>query len=207
MQSAGLILGAYLIGAIPFSYLIVHVLEGRDIRSVGSGNAGATNTVRAAGPLAGLMVLALDVGKGAVPVLAALHFEAPPAVIAATAVAAVLGHCYPVYIGFRGGKGVATALGAAGALMLWPALAAAGILLAVVLWKRYVSLGSIVGLIALPALALLPTSWQPASPLRQWAAAAAALIALLVVVRHRGNIKRLLAGKERRLDDTLEISS
>jgi glycerol-3-phosphate acyltransferase PlsY len=206
VQWAGLILGSYLIGAIPFSYLVVRFTKGRDIRSVGSGNAGATNTLRAAGPLAGLSVLALDITKGAVPVFAAFHFGAPPAVMAAVAVAAVLGHCYPAYIGFRGGKGVATALGAAGALVLLPALVATAVLLGVVLWKRYVSLGSIVGLSALPVLVLLPVGAQLDSPLREWSALAVAAIALVVVLRHRDNIKRLRTGRERRLGETVEIS-
>ena len=207
MSWATLILGAYLVGAIPFSYLVVRFLLGRDIRNVGSGNAGATNTLRTAGPLAGLAVLGLDVAKGAVPVLAALAYEAPASVVGAVAVAAVLGHCYPVYIGFRGGKGVATALGAAGALAFWPALVAVGVLLTIVLWKRYVSLGSMVGLATLPILVLLPLGWRAESPLREWSAGAAAVIAILVVVRHRDNIRRLLDGKERRLGERAEISS
>src|SRR5262249_55669760 len=111
-----LVAGAYLLGSISWSYLLVWLLQGRDVRTVGSGNAGATNAMRAAGKGVGVAVLLLDVGKGVAAIEVARALEAPPPVVGAAAVAVVLGHVYPVFFGFRGGKGVATSAGAMGAL-------------------------------------------------------------------------------------------
>lgn len=198
MTWAVLLAAAYLLGSVPFSVVVVRLLQGIDVRAVGSGNPGATNALRSAGPAAGLAVLALDVGKGALPVLAGLRMGASPGVLAAAAAAAVAGHVFPVYLAFHGGKGVATAVGSLAVLL--PVATVSGVLLflAVVLRTRYVSLASLVLVWSIPPLALLFAR-------AGWAAAAgqallgAVAIALLVSVRHRGNIGRLLAGTERRL--------
>ena len=111
-----IVAGAYALGSVPFSYLIVKLAKGRDVRTVGSGNAGATNVMRAAGKAAGAAALLLDCGKGVAAVTAARALGASGLVVGGAAVAVVAGHIYPVFLGFRGGKGVATASGALGAL-------------------------------------------------------------------------------------------
>ena len=188
------VLGAYLLGAIPFGYLIYRARSGCDIRAEGSGNIGATNVMRRAGPVAGIATLLLDAAKGYVAVwLAARLSGGAPWVIAAAAVAALLGHTFPVYLRFRGGKGVATALG------VFAALAPRSILLAVVVFAitlaafRYVSLSSIVASAAFPVLALLLDSPQRPVVLGAFACSA------LIIVKHSSNIRRLLAGTEDRL--------
>ncbi len=199
-----LILGAYLLGAVSFSLLIVKALRGIDIRTVGSGNAGATNVLRAAGAKPALAVLFLDIAKGALPVLCARALGAPGPVVGAAAVAAVLGHVAPVYYGFRGGKGVATATGAMASLAPWAALAAAGIFALVVITTRYVSLASVaaVGLFPVLIYAAGRLGWRAPAP--PWLLVAAAAVAVLVVVMHRANIRRLLSGSENRLGDRRE---
>src|ERR1700688_277123 len=149
---AAIVGGAYLLGSIPWSYLIVKLAKGRDVRTVGSGNAGATNVMRPAGKPAGSAALLLDCGKGIAAVAAARALGASSAVVGAAATAVVIGHIYPVFLGFRGGKGVATASGALGALE--PAVLAAVMVLfvLVVAWKRIISLGSITAAAAFPLL-------------------------------------------------------
>ena len=149
--------GAYLLGSVSWSVVIVKLLQGLDVRTMGSGNAGATNVLRAAGKKAGVAVLALDVVKGITAVAVPRALDAPPAVVSGAAVAVVVGHVFPVFFGFRGGKGVATAAGALGTLA--PPAMALGLVvfLVVVAWKRYVSLGSIVTAGALPAPGLVST--------------------------------------------------
>ncbi|HYL04401.1 MAG TPA: glycerol-3-phosphate 1-O-acyltransferase PlsY [Thermoanaerobaculia bacterium] len=194
-----IVAGAYALGSVPFSYLIVKLAKGRDVRTVGSGNAGATNVMRAAGKAAGAAALLLDCGKGVAAVAAARALGAPGLVVGGAAAAVVAGHVFPVFLGFRGGKGVATAAGALGALE--PAVMAACVVLfiLVVAWKRTISLGSIAAASAFPLL-LLAGSWlgwlRPpgAGPI-----AAAFLIVALVVVRHAANLDRLRRGVEPRL--------
>src|SRR5262249_35808479 len=120
-----LVVGAYLLGSVSFSVVVVKVVQGLDVRTVGSGNAGATNVMRAAGKKAGAAVLALDAIQGMTAVAVPRALDAPPAVVGSAAVAVVLGHVFPVFFGFRGGKGVATSAGALG--MLAPAAMAAGL--------------------------------------------------------------------------------
>lgn len=199
MTQLALPVGAYLVGSISFSYVVFWLLRGRDIREVGSGNAGATNVLRSAGPGPAAAVLALDVAKGAVPVALAAELGAGPLLTGATALAAVLGHVFPIYIRFRGGKGVATALGALLALAFWPAVACVAVILGVIAWTRFVSLGSIVGVALAPVLMLF---WEP----EPWPVGTAAAIALMVIVRHSSNIGRLRAGTERRLGERVEIA-
>jgi glycerol-3-phosphate acyltransferase PlsY len=195
------VLGAYLLGSIPWSYLIVKLTQGRDVRTVGSGNAGATNVMRAAGKAAGLAALLLDAGKGVTAVVVARALGAGPGLTGAAAAAAVAGHVFPLFLGFRGGKGVAAAGGALGALA--PAVLAIDLLLfvGVVAWKRYISLGSIVAAAAFPLLLALfdLAGWRQERSLGTVAAAAA--IAALILVRHRANFDRLRRGVESRLGE------
>jgi glycerol-3-phosphate acyltransferase PlsY len=199
LTATALILAAYLLGSISWSYLIVRLLQGRDIRTVGSGNAGATNVLRTAGKGAGIAALVLDLGKGVAAVLGARAWDAPSGVVAGAALAVVLGHIYPIFFGFRGGKGVATAAGALATLA--PASLAAGVLvfLAVVAWWRYVSLGSMIAAAVIPIFIALAQRFGWDTREGGWAIVAAAGIAVLVVVRHRANLGRLRAGTENRL--------
>ena len=197
MIAAVLLLGAYLLGAIPFSYLVAR-WRGVDVRTVGSGNVGATNVMRSAGPVAGVLALLLDAAKGAVAALlakgvAAAHVpEASGALPAAAAAAAVLGHVYPVWLGFRGGKGVATGAGAFVPLAPLSAGLAVATFAVVTAATRYVSLGSIMGAAALAALSFVTQDNAAVS----WSAV---FCSALIVVRHRENITRLRRGEERRL--------
>jgi glycerol-3-phosphate acyltransferase PlsY len=197
---AGIVVLAYLIGSIPFSFLIVKLVAHEDVRRVGSGNVGATNAMRAAGKAAGVAALLLDVAKGVAAVLIARRLGAAPGVVGAAAVAVVLGHCYPVWLGFRGGKGVATSAGAMGALAP-PAMVMTLIaFLAVVSWKRYVSLGSMVAASLFPLFtyASQRLGWEDPEPRLLLAGV---LIALIVVVKHRSNLERLRQGVEPRLGE------
>lgn len=189
---------AYLLGSVPFGFLIVKLSAGRDVRAAGSGNIGATNVGRVAGKGAGLLTLVLDVSKGALAVWLAsrwMHGDINAQVMAA--VAAVVGHMFPVWLGFRGGKGVATGAGAF-AVVCWTAVAAAmGVFAVVVLLWRYVSLGSILASAALPALlyALYDRGQVPPRTL----SVGAVLVAALIILKHKDNIGRLIAGTENRL--------
>ncbi len=194
------VVAAYLLGSISFSYLIVRLLKGIDIRTVGSGNAGATNVLRAAGKGPALVALVLDIGKGALAVVLARALGAGPGFVAAVGVAAVLGHVYPIWMGFKGGKGVATAAGTLLALVPW-ATAVAGLGFAVlVAWKRQVSLGSIVASVMVPPLIGIGWAMGWVAPERAMSLlVATSAIAALVVVKHRDNIARLMSGTEPKL--------
>ena len=209
MRFVILIIGAYLLGSIPFGLIIARA-HGKDLRSIGSGNIGATNLSRALGKKWAYLCFVLDVAKGLAPVSAASFTLSSPPDIAelllalAVGCAAVLGHIFPIYIKFRGGKGVATSFGVA--LGLWPyyticASFALAIWVAAALIWRYISLASIAASIAFPialilAIALTP-NWDFAN---LWPLLIAAIaIPLMVIVRHRGNIKRLMAGTESRI--------
>lgn len=188
------IAGAYLLGAVPFGYIIYKLRSGRDIRTEGSGNIGATNVMRRAGPVAGIITLLLDAAKGYLAVWLAARLTGNVAwVVAAAAVAVLLGHTFPVYLRFRGGKGVATGLGVFAALAPRSILLTVAVFAVVLAAFRYVSLGSMVAAAAFPVLALLLDS--PAIPVVVGAFACAALI----IIKHASNIRRLLAGTENRL--------
>jgi glycerol-3-phosphate acyltransferase PlsY len=194
-----LVAGAYLLGSVSFSVVLVHFVQGLDVRTVGSGNAGATNAMRAAGKGAGAAVLALDVIKGMTAVAVPRALDAPPAVVGSAAVAVVLGHVFPVFFGFRGGKGVATSAGALGTLA--PAAMALGlfVFVVVVLWKRYVSLASIVTAALFPFLAAASVRLGWTEHGGPWLVLSSAGIALLIVLKHRRNLQRLWRGTEPRL--------
>lgn len=184
------IVAAYLIGSIPFA-LIMARRWGTDLRIVGSGNLGAANVMRSSGVAAGVLVALLDMAKGAASVWIAEQVS-PGVAPAAAGVAAILGHIYPVWLKFRGGKGVATACGVFSVLTplaLPPALA---IFAAVVWLTKYISLGSVLATLALPPLAYAFGS--PGS-----AVVAALAAATMIVFRHRSNVSRLRTGTERRI--------
>lgn len=201
MKWVALLLGSYLLGSVSFSYLIAKWSTGQDIRTLGSRNAGATNVLRMVGKTEGLLTLLLDVAKGAGPVLAARWLEAPPAVIAGAGGAAVLGHVFPIFLGFRGGKGVATVAGATLAVTPVPALMTLPVFFGVVIWKRYVSLGSVVSAVLLPILVVVcgRLGWSPhydPSFLLVYIS-----IPILVLYKHISNIRRIAAGTEAKLGD------
>jgi len=198
-MAIALVAGAYLLGSVSFSVVLVRLAQGLDVRTVGSGNAGATNVMRAAGKKVGAAVLILDVIKGMTAVAVPRALDAPPAVIGSAAVAVVLGHVFPVFFGFRGGKGVATSAGALG--MLAPAAMALGLAVfaAVVLWKRYVSLASVVTAALFPFLAGLGVRLGWTRSGGPWLVLSAAGIGLLIVFKHQRNLQRLWRGTEPRL--------
>jgi len=190
---------AYLLGSIPFGYLVVRLASGADIREIGSGGTGATNVSRKAGKAAGVVTLALDVLKGAAAVLVSrwLTGEAGTSwIVAAAAALAVVGHCFPVWLKFKAGKGVATGLGVFLAIAPWAALAALAVFIVVVWRTRYVSLGSIIAAAFLPLWILLTHTWI--EPVGDFAPMMAALCAVstVIIFKHSENVKRLMAGKE-----------
>lgn len=192
--TAALLVGvAYLLGSVSFAVLLVRRATGKDIRTEGSGNAGATNVLRAHGKALALAVAALDIGKGAAAVLLVRLVTADPRYAAAAGFAAVLGHVFPIFYGFRGGKGVATAVGAFLPLAPLATLVCVAIFVVVVAVTRYVSVGSMLAIVLLPPIA--GGLFHASAPI----VAAAAATAVLVVLKHRENLKRLVAGTERKL--------
>jgi glycerol-3-phosphate acyltransferase PlsY len=182
----------YLLGSLPFGYWAGR-LRGIDLRLAGSGNTGATNVMRVLGLKVGVPVMALDIGKGAAAVLIARAVSTNDIVPVLAAAAAVTGHMYPLFLGFRGGKGVATGAGTMLALVPWIGIAAFVLWLTVSLATRYVSIGSVVTAVAYPAAAI--ASGQP------WAVCAYTIGAgAWVIWRHRANINRLRAGTENRIN-------
>lgn len=198
------VLVGYLLGSVPFSYLVVRLHRGIDVRTVGSRSAGATNVLRASGKCAALLALLLDVAKGATAVLVARTLEVGDWWLAAAAVAAVAGHVLPVFLGFRGGKGVATAAGVLATLVPWAGLGALAVFVVTVAWKRYVSLASISAAASLPLLVggrWWSGAFRDADGLDGGPALLAGVVAIatLVIVKHRANLLRLRAGTESRL--------
>jgi len=189
----------YLIGSIPVGLLVARAAGGFDIRGRGSGNIGATNVLRTLGPVPAVLTLLGDVAKGYVAVRAAEVMGPEPAWGAAGAVLAVVGNCWPVFLRFRGGKGVATGLGAFLAVTPRAILPAAVAWVALAAAFRYVSLASIVGCVAL-AIGAWAFGYGPEY------AAAAVCAAALIVWRHRENVRRLLDGTERRLGERASAS-
>jgi glycerol-3-phosphate acyltransferase PlsY len=188
---------AYLLGSIPFGMILAKLGGGGDIRKAGSGNIGATNVARVAGPLAGIFTLVLDGAKGAAAVWLAARFTNENAAwMIIGGLAALAGHCFPVWLRFRGGKGVATAAGMFLVLCPLAALGSIGLFVLVVVFWRYVSLGSVAAAAAMPMLVYFLWAPHHAPPLIVTFGAFAA--AILVVYKHDANIQRLVEGREPR---------
>lgn len=192
MMGALAVVAAYLIGGIPFGLIIVKLMTGADVREAGSGNIGATNVLRTTGPLAGVLTLVLDAAKAWVAVFLADRLTGGSELwMSFAALAALLGHAFPVWLRFRGGKAVASFVGAYAYLTPIPMLAVVLLFIFVVAWTRYLSLGSIV------AAGLFPVAcWMILHP--GWPVLLSAVGAAVVIVeRHRGNIARIRTGEER----------
>lgn len=216
MRSAAVIIIAYLLGSIPFGYLIVRATQGADVRETGSGGTGATNVSRRAGKAAGALTLVLDALKGAAAVVIVKVILGLPVFalstsarahndstfgssywwVAAAAIAVIVGHIFPIWLRFRGGKGVATGVGVF--LILSPiAVAVAAVIFALVVWQtRYVSLGSILAAVSIPLLMIIQHPFiRPVETLLPMLSAAIAGAALIVFA-HRENMRRLISGNE-----------
>jgi glycerol-3-phosphate acyltransferase PlsY len=189
---AFIIAGAYLIGSVPFALILARRWGGADLRQLGSGNLGAANVLRTAGVKVGVVVALLDVAKGVASVLLAQRLAGSGAAPAAAGLAAVIGHVYPIWLGFRGGKGVATACGVFAMLTPVAVVPTLGIFVAAVWATRYISVGSVLASAALP-----PIAYALDSP--QAAVVAAMGVAVLIVFRHRSNLRRVRLGTERRI--------
>ena len=182
---------AYLLGAIPFGYLLVKLMTGGDVRASGSGNIGATNVLRTSGRAAGIATLLLDIAKGYLAVwLAARWTDRDHFWVAVAALAVMAGHAYPVFLKFKGGKAVASYVGAFLCMTPFALAAELVVFVAVVVWTRYISMGSIVGAATFP-LAVWLIERAPAVFV-----AAAALGGAFIIWKHKSNIQRLRAGTE-----------
>lgn len=187
-----IVLLAYAIGSVPFALLLARRWGTRNLHQAGSGNIGAANVFRVSGPLAGVLVALLDIGKGAASVLVAERLGGGAGTTAAAGLAAIVGHIYPVWLRFRGGKGVATACGVFAMLTPIAMLPSLGLFVTMVWITKYVSLGSVAATAALPPIALATGSEIPA-------VLSAAGAAILIIFRHRTNLSRVKRGLERRL--------
>jgi glycerol-3-phosphate acyltransferase PlsY len=196
-----LVLVGLLAGSIPFGYLAGRTLQGVDLRTVGSGGTGATNVLRTLGTKASAAVLVLDFLKGLLPVLAARWLGLEAWWVGAVAVATVVGHCWSPFIGFKGGKGVAT--GGAAAIALFPPVLILVPVVLLIIWQtRYVSLGSLVGAVL---AVLLAVGFAAVGQLAWASACAIAAIAAIIIFRHRENIDRLRRGSERKLGQKVQL--
>ena len=184
---------AYLIGSISSAVIVSKVLGRPDPRDSGSGNPGATNVLRLSGKLAGVLTLMGDIAKGIIPVLVASIWIDEPIAVAAASLAAFLGHLYPIYFGFAGGKGIATAIGVYLGVGLPIGLSVAGVWLAVAVITRYSSLSSLLAMLSAAFLI-----WRFEDNL--WIPGAAIVIFIFSVYRHRANIQRLIAGNENKIN-------
>ena len=195
---ATMIIFAYLLGSVPTGYLM-GACVGVDVRTAGSGNIGATNVARVIGKRQGILTLVADAAKGFIPVFAAVQLGFVPAAAALVGTAAFLGHLYPVFLKFQGGKGVATALGVFVGLAPLATLILIVIFAAVALTSRIVSLSSMITALTAPAT-LWFFSYPPA------VVGLSAFIAAMIIIRHRANLRRLLAGTEPRFG-SVRVSS
>ena len=180
---------SFLLGAIPFGYLLVRLLLKKDVKSEGSGNIGATNVARVAGKKLGILTLLLDVAKGLICVFTALQLQWPPGSEAICGLAAFLGHCFTPFLKFKGGKGVATGLGVVALLVPWAALTGLLAFLGAYGASRRVSLGSMVG-----ALGALVATWLLAANILTQICVT--VLVLILIFRHKSNISRLVQKKE-----------
>jgi len=189
------IIAAYLLGAIPFGLLFARWLTGKDPREHGSGNIGATNAMRTGGKTVGILTLLSDIGKGALAVGLAQYLQADVVLVAAVALAVFIGHVFPVYLKFKGGKGVATMFGVLIPWLPWVGVSAFVVWLLLFKLTRYVSLASVVAALSLPIFAWLfgALSWLN---IELSSVFSCGILAVLVLVRHEENMRRLWAGEE-----------
>lgn len=197
---AGQVAG-YLVGGIPFAYLVARWKTGRDIRTIGSGNVGATNVGRLLGFHYFILVFALDFAKGALPVLAAQHLSShgmtngPHYLPEVVGFAAILGHVFPIYLGMKGGKGVATTIGVLLCLVTWPTLAGLGAFILLVLLTRMISAGSIAFAVTFAVVYQLITA-EPWGSSKVALSSLVMVLAALVILKHSSNVKRIISGTE-----------
>jgi glycerol-3-phosphate acyltransferase PlsY len=192
-----LLVGAYLLGSIPFGIILARIFADADVRAVGSGNIGATNVARVAGPLPGILTLLFDTVKGALAVwLAGRITEHSAKWMMLAGIAALIGHCYPIWLRLRGGKGVATALGVFAVLCLSAAIGALLFFLLVVAVWRYVSLGSVAAAAAMPLLIYF--LWAPPHAPPLVVTFGTLFASTLVIFKHDANLQRLVEGTEKR---------
>ena len=201
LAGIALLIASFLIGAIPWGYVAGKASRGIDLRTVGSGGTGATNVLRTLGGRASALVALLDILKGLLPVIVARAAGFDAAWVATAAVATVAGHCWSPFIGFKGGKGVATGAGAA--IALFPQIVLIVPVMGLVVWTtKYVSLGSLTA----AALGALLAMTYAAAGMLDWASAVAILvISGIITIRHEGNIRRLLNGSERRIGESISL--
>ena len=181
---------AYLLGAIPFGYLLMKFKTGEDVRAKGSGNIGATNVMRVGGKIAGFATLLLDIAKGYLAVWIAQRLAGDTLVMSAAAVTVMAGHAYPIFLRFKGGKAVASFVGAFLCLTPWALAVEVIVFVVVVVWTRHISMGSIIGAATFP-LAVWLVQHAPFE-----AVAASLIAATFVIYRHSSNIQRLREGTE-----------
>jgi len=194
MEIYAWLFGAYLLGAVPFGVIISRALGGHDPRLSGSGNIGATNVMRTQGKKAGALTLIADLLKGALPVLAATNFLEPEWGAAAVGLAAFVGHCFPIYLKFKGGKGIATGAGVFLAISPLTLLCAFAIFVLVLIGWRYVGLASVASSISLPFASYLVGEGR-------YIVALSIAFALIATYKHSGNLQRISRGEESRLGD------
>ena len=201
---------AYLLGSIPFGYLLVKYIftEGEDVRRIGSGGTGATNVTRRAGRLAGLLTYIFDVAKGAAAVFLMKQVTDDYLWVGAAAIAVVVGHIFPVFLRFRGGKGVAAGMGAYLLIAPYAVLAALALFLVIVFFTRYMSLGSIIGAVSLAVWTLIFYGWLTGAPSPHLKAMVVTAIVLgaLVVAKHHENIGRLIRGTESKFGERVSAA-
>lgn len=195
MTQVLVLVAAYLIGTLPTGYVLTRFLAGVDLRSVGSGGTGATNAQRALGTKWGIIVAIVDVFKGVAAIVLARVAGVDDAWVAASGAAVIAGHCWPVWLRFRGGKGVAAGAGAALALSLW-SVALIPVMVIPIALTRYVSLGSVLAALATPVMMAI----LAAADVVPWSYVGFGVVAAAIIVfRHRANIDRLIHGTERKL--------
>ncbi len=185
-------LASYLLGAFPTGYILFRVFEKKDVRGFGSGATGATNILRLKGWTYALPVAMIDILKGLLPAFLAMKIFGDTRLAAVSASLAVFGHCYPVYIGFKGGKGVATAAGAMFSLALAPSFCSLTVFVVIIAWTRYVSLGSILAVVLFPVFVFLFRGPDELTVL-------SLPILFIILIRHWSNMKRLVRGQERKI--------
>jgi glycerol-3-phosphate acyltransferase PlsY len=190
-----LVLLSYLLGSLPTALLVVRLMTGEDVRRKGSGNIGGTNALRAAGWKAGFAVTLIDVGKGALAVILMRRFNPESGWVAAAMLAVVVGHCYPVWLKFRGGKGVAAGFGAFVVIAPLSALAALAVWFLVLFVSRWVALASMV------ASAVFPLALKLIDKPDMVTLISVSAAAVLIIFRHSSNIRKMLAGEEVKVGD------